>query len=64
MPTTESQAKARDKWNAKQGRISLRPSKEEEAAIRAAAAAAGMSLQQYILEAVRAYMRLNWTSEE
>lgn len=58
MPTTEAQARARDKWNAKRDQILLRPDPETGAAIRAAAAEAGLSLQQYILEAVRAYMRL------
>ena len=58
MPTSEAQARARDKWNAKRNTMLIRPDAETGAAIRAAAAAAGMSLQQYILEAVRAYMRL------
>lgn len=38
-------------------RLSISPSKEEGAAIRAAAAAAGQSNQQYILQAVRERMR-------
>ena len=37
-------------------RLSINPTKEEGAAIRAAAAAAGQSNQQYILQAVRERM--------
>lgn len=56
MPVSESKRRNNDNYNAKCDYISLRPLKPEGAAIRAAAAAAGMSLQGYILRAVRAQM--------
>ena len=43
--------------------IMIRPYKEEGAAIRAAAAAAGMSVQAYILQAVRAWMGRDVTED-
>jgi len=45
------------KYQEKCDAIMLRPSKEEGAAIRAAAAAAGMSVQSYVLQAVREQMQ-------
>lgn len=44
------------KYQAKRDAIMLRPSKEEGAAIRAAAKEAGKSVQSYILDAVRQQM--------
>ena len=44
------------KYQAKRDAIMLRPSKEEGAAIRAAAKEAGKSVQAYILDAVRQQM--------
>ena len=54
--STEAQKRASTNYNRKQDNIMIRPNKEEGAAIRAAAAAAGMSVQAYILRAVRAWM--------
>ena len=53
-----SQAKkdANARYIAKLDQIKIQPLKEEGEAIRAAAAAAGMSLQAYILEAIREAM--------
>jgi len=51
--TTEAQKRAVKKAQSKCDAIMLRPSKEEGARIRAAAAAAGQSNQQYILQATR-----------
>lgn len=50
---TDAKRRANDAYNAKCDYISIRPSKEDGAQIRAAAAAAGQSLQGYILQAVR-----------
>ena len=57
MTTTEAQKRASANWNRKQDNIMIRPTKEEGAQIRQAAADAGMSVQAYILEAIRAYMK-------
>lgn len=54
--STEAQKRASTNYNRKQDNIMVRPNKEEGAAIRAAAAAAGQSVQTYILRAVRAQM--------
>ncbi len=56
MPVPDSRRRANDKYNAKCGRLELRPLREDVEAIRAAAAAAGQSLQGYILQAVRERM--------
>lgn len=56
MPVSEAKKKANARWNASKDNIMLRPTKEEGAAIRAAAAAAGQSNQQYILQATRERM--------
>lgn len=53
MPDTEAQKRAKIAYNRRQDNIMIRPSKEEGAAIRAAAAAAGQSVQAYILAALR-----------
>lgn len=52
MPIDGARRKANDKYNAKCDYINIRPLKEKGAEIRAAAAAAGQSLQGYILQAV------------
>lgn len=51
MPVSESKRRNNDNYNAKCDYISIRPLKETGAEIRAAAAAAGQSLQGYILQA-------------
>jgi len=56
MPVSDSRRRANDKYNAKCGRIELRPLREDVEAIRAVAAEAGQSLQGYILQAVRERM--------
>ena len=57
MPTSEAQKRANIAYNRRQDSITLRPSKEEGAKIRQAAADAGQPLQRYILDAVRARMQ-------
>ena len=51
MPTSEAQKRAVKKWDSTRDKILIRPDKETGAAIRAAAAEAGQSNQQYILQA-------------
>lgn len=53
MPCTEARKKANAAYNRRQDNIMIRPSKEEGARIRAAAAAAGMSVQGFILGVLR-----------
>ena len=57
MPFSQAKRAGNDRYNAKCDYISLRPLKERGAEIRAAAAAAGMSLQGYILQAVTEKMQ-------
>lgn len=57
MPSTEAQKRASTNYNRKQDNIMLRPSKEEGAAIRQAAADAGQSVQAYVLDSVRDRMK-------
>jgi len=56
MPVSDSRRRANDKYNAKCGRIELRPLRDDVEEIRAAATDAGQSLQGYILQAVRERM--------
>lgn len=56
MPVSEAKRRNNDAYNAKCDTIQLRPLKEEGATIRAAAAAAGQSLQAYVLQACRERM--------
>lgn len=56
MPISESKKRNNANYTAKCDYINVRPLKPEGAAIRAAAAAAGQSLQGYILQAVRTRM--------
>lgn len=51
MPVSESRRRTNDKYNGKCDTIQIRPLKERGQEIRAAAAAAGQSLQGYILQA-------------
>ena len=57
MPISEAKKRNNAKYNAKCDVINVRPLKPEGAAIRAAAAASGQSLQGYILQAVRDRMQ-------
>ena len=54
MPCTEARKRANAAYNRRQDNIMIRPSKAEGARIRSAAAAAGMSVQAYILDTLRA----------
>ena len=51
---SEAKRKANIAYNRRQDNIMIRPSKAEGARIRAAAANAGMSVQAYILDTLRA----------
>ncbi len=51
MPTSEAQKRAAIAYNRRQDSITIRPSREDGAAIRAAAAAAGQPVQVYIKQA-------------
>lgn len=56
MATSDAHKRASAKWNASRDNIMIRPDKEEGQRIRAAAAAAGQSVQAYILQAIRERM--------
>lgn len=51
MPISEAQKRAAIAYNRRQDSITIRPSKQDGAAIRAAAAAAGQPVQVYIKQA-------------
>ena len=53
MSSTEAQKGAVKKWTDKRDNITIRIEKETGAAIRAAAAAAGLSVTQYILDSIQ-----------
>lgn len=57
MATSDAQKRASYKWNSSRDNITIRPTKEEGQEIRAAAADAKQSVQQYILQAVRDRMQ-------
>ena len=63
MPTSAKKKLSNARYNAKCGRIELRPIAETAGEIRAAAAAAGQSLQGYILQAVRERMERDQKDE-
>lgn len=48
---SEAQIRASVRYNQSKDSITIRPSKEDGAAVRAAAAAAGQSVQGYIMQA-------------
>ena len=56
---TEAEKRAVREYQKRQDNIMIRPSKEEGARIRAAAAEAGQSVQAYILQAIRDRMEKN-----
>lgn len=56
MPISESKRRNNDAYNAKCDRIVIQPMKDHGREIRAAAAAAGQSLQGYILQAIEERM--------
>lgn len=51
MPCTEARKRANAAYNRRQDSITIRPSKQDGVAIRAAAAAAGQPVQVYIKQA-------------
>ena len=51
MPCTEARKRANAAYNRRQDSITIRPSKQDGTAIRAAAAAAGQPVQVYIKQA-------------
>lgn len=53
MPVSAAKRRTNDAYNAKCDKMLIQPRREEGQRIRAAAAAAGQSLQGYVLEAVR-----------
>lgn len=57
VSVTEAHKRASAKWNSNRDSITIRPEKEVGAAIRAAAAAAGQSVQRFILSAIDEYMK-------
>lgn len=63
MSVSDAHKKASTKWNSSRDNIMLRPTKEKGAAIRAAAAAAEMSVQAFILAAVDFFMQSNGQNE-
>ena len=54
--STDAQKRAVRKYQQGQDNIMIRPSKAEGARIRAAAAAAGLSVQRYILDTLRPHL--------
>lgn len=64
MTATPAQIKANVKYNKSRDNIMIRPTKEEGQQIRQAAADAGQSVQQYILQAIRSRMEKDGTEEE
>lgn len=56
MSVSEAQKRATIAYNRRQDNIMIRPTKEEGARIRAAAAAAGLSVQRYILDILRQHL--------
>ena len=64
MATSEAQKRASYKWNSSRDNIMIRPDKETGAKIRQAAADAGQSVQQYILQAISEKMKSEVQSNE
>lgn len=56
MSVTDAHKRASRKWDSARDSITIRPTKEVGAEIRAAAASAGMSIQQFILSALSEFM--------
>ncbi|MDO4842598.1 MAG: hypothetical protein Q3982_08000 [Phoenicibacter congonensis] len=53
---SEAKRQANAAYQKRQDALTIRPSKEEGARIRAAAAAAGLSVQRYILDILRQHL--------
>ena len=62
MPVSETKRRNNDSYNAKCDRIVIQPRKERGQEIREAAAAAGQSLQGYILQAIVEWMEREKTT--
>lgn len=58
MPMSKAHNRASARWNASRDNIMIRPEIPEGTRIREEAAKAGMSIQNYVLNAVRQYMEL------
>ena len=56
MAVSEAHKRASAKWNSARDSITIRPEKEDGARIRAAASAAGLSVQRFIMAAVDAWI--------
>lgn len=56
-PVSKAHSEASSRWNAKRDNIMIRPEKAEGEAIRTAAKDSGLSVQQFILDAVREKMK-------
>lgn len=63
MAVSEAHKRASSKWNKSRDNIMIRPEREEGARIRAAAAAAGLSVQAYILGILRDAMERDGAGE-
>ena len=57
MPCTEAQKRGNAAYNRRRDSITIRPSKDDGGAVRAAAAAAGQPVQVYILQACQERMQ-------
>ena len=57
MSVSEAHKRASKKWNEARDQITIRPDREHGSAIRAAAAAAGLTVQRFILAAVDEVLR-------
>lgn len=57
MPCTEAQKRSNIAYNRRQDSITIRPSKDDGAQIRSAAAAAGQPVQVYIMQACKERMQ-------
>ena len=64
MAVSATKRRNNDKYNAKCTQINLKPLTPEATAIKAAAAAAGQSLQGYILQAVRERMERDGRTDD
>jgi uncharacterized protein (DUF1778 family) len=56
---SKAHSEANVRYNRSRDNLMIRPTKEEGSAIRAAAADAGQSVQQFVLDAVR--VRMKWS---
>ena len=61
---SEAKKAADKRYTQKLDQIMIRPYKEEGIAIRAAATAAGKSVQSYVLDAVREHMKRDNSSQQ